>query len=335
MDKSNCKTDLPAKNISQVSRGEEDEIDLLELIGIMWVHKWWIIGITGFAALAVIIYTIFSSSAFTSNWRPAEKYTSTAVVLVNEASGRGSLESLFEGRTNVSSLLKSSSLLISYGVLAEEILNESSTRNELLRYFEDSELELSEGNLSAEYDDETGLLRISYTSTNSVRAKEAANSAYKFIQNRFNNSFNNNLGEEIKNLEKKLEEVKTEFLRLEYRLGDFQKLYGDALSKLSESDIEVYNKINLEHNIAINLLEYLPQILLTTSIKNENEVPIFILLKEAAVSSIPNKSKYSGNTFIIVFIFAAFFLSVFFVFILHAINNIRKDPDKMRKLKGK
>ena len=85
------KSDIPVANSSKEIRVEDDEIDLLELIGIMWVHKWWIIGITGFAAVVAILYTIFSSSAFSANWKPVEKYTSTAVVLVNEASGVGIL----------------------------------------------------------------------------------------------------------------------------------------------------------------------------------------------------------------------------------------------------
>jgi len=46
----------------RVLKNEEDEIDLLELIGIMWVHKWWIIGITGFAAVVVVLYVLFFPS---------------------------------------------------------------------------------------------------------------------------------------------------------------------------------------------------------------------------------------------------------------------------------
>ncbi|MEA1911368.1 MAG: Wzz/FepE/Etk N-terminal domain-containing protein [Spirochaetota bacterium] len=103
-------------------KSEDDEIDLLELIGIMWVYKWWIAGITGLAAAAVILYTIFFSTAVTDS-ENIKTYTSTAVVLVNEASGVGIPFSMYEGRFDISSLLNSTSLLTSYGALAEGAYN--------------------------------------------------------------------------------------------------------------------------------------------------------------------------------------------------------------------
>lgn len=122
----------------------------------MWVHKWWIIGITGVAAVAVVMYIIFSSSIVIADRENTEKYTSTAVVLVNEAFGIGIPFSMHEGRFDISSLLNSASLPISYGTLAEELLNETVMHNELAKIYKLSSGALVGENMETKYDKASG-----------------------------------------------------------------------------------------------------------------------------------------------------------------------------------
>ncbi|MDA3956385.1 Wzz/FepE/Etk N-terminal domain-containing protein, partial [Oceanispirochaeta sp.] len=46
--------------LPQQDNNHEDEIDLLDLIGVLFKHKWLIISITGLAALYILIYSIIS-----------------------------------------------------------------------------------------------------------------------------------------------------------------------------------------------------------------------------------------------------------------------------------
>ncbi|MCK5200975.1 MAG: hypothetical protein KAR21_21630 [Spirochaetales bacterium] len=220
---------------SREIKSENDEIDLLELIGIIWVHKWWIVGITGVAAVAVVMYVIFSSSALTAGSESIEKYRSTAVILVNEASGVGIPFSMYEGRFDISSLLNSTSLLVSYGTLAEELLNETSMHNELAKIYNLSGGALVGGNMETKYDKASGLVRISYTSNDPVKAKEAAEGAYKLLQARFESFITDYAMEERKILEKKLEETREEFLNLEYKIRSFQIEHG--LSGIPDAEL--------------------------------------------------------------------------------------------------
>jgi len=326
----------------RVLKNEEDEIDLLELIGIMWVHKWWIIGITSFAAVVVVLYVLFFPSMGVKGNEKIKKYTATATVLVNEASGTGIPFSMYKGSFDFSPLIKSASSLISYGSLAEELINDSSFYDKLEKAYNSSGMDFVMGNLSAEYDNDSGLLRISYTSNDPVKTKEVLLEAYKLIQAEFKYLITNNPMAEKKVLEKKLEEAREKLLNLEYKMDLFQKEHGSILSSdtripgnLSKNEFEQYMNMKLERDINKELLDYLPRLLLFTSLKVEMDSPVFKLIGESELSSVIDTGKgVSGKVLISVVILAAFFLSIMLVFIINAVKNIRSDPERMKKLKG-
>ena len=64
-----------------------------------------------------------------------------------------------------------------------------------------------------------------------------------------------------------------------------------------------------------------------------SEQPIFQILEYAEIPD--QKSGPSRGKLCIIVAFAAFFMSVFLAFLLNAIQNIKKDPQAMAKLKGK
>ncbi len=63
-----------------------------------------------------------------------------------------------------------------------------------------------------------------------------------------------------------------------------------------------------------------------------SERPVFQVLERAEVPD--QKSGPSRGMLCIIVTFAAGFFSVFLVFLLNAIDNIKKDPQAMAKLKG-
>jgi uncharacterized protein involved in exopolysaccharide biosynthesis len=67
-------------------------------------------------------------------------------------------------------------------------------------------------------------------------------------------------------------------------------------------------------------------------IKMVSETPVFQMLEYAEV---PDKKSRPGRGLIcIIVVFAAGFFAVFLAFALNALENIRKDPEAMAKLKG-
>jgi hypothetical protein len=308
----------------------------------MWVNKWWIVGITGFAAVAVVLYILLTSSIGLVGKENITRYTATTIVLVDEASGAGIPFSMYEGRYYISSLPNSSSLPVSYGNLAKELINESSFLIELEKAYNLPGLDPVGGILKAEYDKVSGLLRISYTANDPVKAKELSIEAYKLIQIRFASLVTDYAMEEKKVLEKKLEETRETLLSLEYKINLFQKEYGSLLTSdtgvpknLSKNDFEQYMNLKLERDIKKDLLYYLPRYLLLVSLKDDINSPVFKLTGEPELpSETEAKTGVSGKVLITVVIFAAFFLSIMLVFILNAVKNIRNDPERMKKLKG-
>ena len=328
------------KDKDRILKNEEDEIDLLELIGIMWVHKLWIIGITGFAAVAAVLYVFFLPSMGLNGKDNIKKYTATAIVLVDEASGTGIPFSMYEGSFDISSLIKSASSLMSYGSLAEELINDSSFHNKLAKAYNSSGMDSITGNLSAEYDKDSGLLRISYTSNDPAKAKEVLLEAYKLIQAEFKSLITDSPMAEKKLLEKKLKEAREKLLNLEYKMNLFQNEHGSmhisdtgVPGNLSKNEFEQYMNMKLERDINKNLIDYLPRLLLFTSLKTEMDSPVFTLTGDTELSS-DTDTGISGKVLISVVILAAFFLSIMLVFIINAVKNIKNDPERMKKLKG-
>lgn len=63
-----------------------------------------------------------------------------------------------------------------------------------------------------------------------------------------------------------------------------------------------------------------------------SETPTFQVIEEAEVPD--RKSKPSRGMLCIIITFAAFFISVFIAFALNAVENVRKDPEAMEKLRS-
>lgn len=146
--------------------------------------------------------------------------------------------------------------------------------------------------------------------------------------------------EERKILEKKLEKTREVLVDLEYKIRSFQIEHGLSgasdveyrVKNLPKEEFELYTNIKLERDIKRDLLDYLPQLILFVSLKDEIESLIFQLVEEPGLSDAD--AGKSGKVLIIVVVMAAFFLSVMLVFILNGVKNIRSDPERMKKLMG-
>src|SRR6056297_628271 len=76
-------------NEQEMQYHEDDEIDLLELVGVLLRYKWLIIGLTGLAAVGVVVYSIISLSLPADKSPLPNQYKASAVILINQDSGSG------------------------------------------------------------------------------------------------------------------------------------------------------------------------------------------------------------------------------------------------------
>ncbi|MFP4364121.1 MAG: GumC family protein [Spirochaetia bacterium] len=218
---------------------EEDEIDLLELIGVLWKYKKVIIGITVIAAIAVVVFSIVTLLLPPEINPLPNMYTGRALIHINEQSG-GGLSSMLSssGLGNLASLAGVSAGGSSYGMLAERLLKSRSILDTIAEEFDLTErYEVTEhvrtntreamlGNLSIENDAEIGTIDISYSDWDPEVAQEITNRFVELLDQRFATIGINQSMQRKELLEQKLAEIQAELAELEAELREFQTRYG-------------------------------------------------------------------------------------------------------------
>jgi len=217
---------------------EEDEIDLLELVGVLLRYKWLIIGLTGLAAVGVVLYSIISLSLPADKSPLPNQYKASALILINEDSG-----------SSLSSMISSSGLSGLAGMagvsggggsgqLAVKLLNSRSTLDEIADAFDIRERyniqenpigktrSAIKGHASFEFESETSTVVISYEETDPEFARDVVNKFVEILEQRFE-SLGTSRNVRKKNLlEDKLAEVKGQIDSLATEIQEFQSKYG-------------------------------------------------------------------------------------------------------------
>ena len=159
--------------------------------------------------------------------------------------------------------------------------------------------------ISAEFDDESSVFSLSFTDRDPEFAKNVVDFSVKLIENMFLN-----LG-----IDKKLEQ-------------NIDKSY-EVILNLQENSLEMdaQKEMYIQLKTQYELLK----------IKIDSEKPIFQVIEGAKIEDVEltdRKFKPSHGKLCIIITFVAFFISVFIAFVLNAVENIRKDPEAMEKLKS-
>ena len=91
-------------------------------------------------------------------------------------------------------------------------------------------------------------------------------------------------------------------------------------------------RIELELSAQKDVYKELKSQLEVLRVQMDSEMPPFQIIERPSVPDI--KSGPSRGKLCIIVTFAAFFFAVFLAFLLNAIENIKNDPEAMKKLKG-
>ena len=139
---------------------------------------------------------------------------------------------------------------------------------------------------------------------------------------------------EKKNLEENIQTSYDEILRLQ---KEIQKLENSVSHIYSPSDIPSItfdtSMLRLELNAQQQVYTQLKSQYEILKISMASETPVFQVIERAEVPD--RKSKPGRGKLCIIITFAAGFMAVFAAFLLNAIENIKKDPEAMKKLSFK
>lgn len=336
-----------SKQIEKMSE-IDDEISLIELFSVLYVKKWLIIALTcAGLALSVGISVISLLQPSDKSILP-NKYTPKALMLINDSSTKGSLSSLLSssGLSSIASLAGiTSGNASSYSELAVYLATTNSfldsvvdkfdlvTRFKIKKSPRASSRAVLKKILKAEIDKESGVFSISFTDIDPVFAQAVVNYSVQYMEKRFAEMGldKNKLSKE--NLEVNLKNSYQDILQLEKDSQGLMASVSAGRPLPGGTSIMLESKrLELELNAKQEVYKQLKTQYELIKIQMASETPVFQVLEYAEVPD--QKSGPSRAMLCLIVTFACFFGSVFLVFLLNAIDSIKKDTEAMAKFKG-
>lgn len=323
----------------------DDEISLIDLFALLLKRKKMIIGITVAAMVAVVVYSVISLMLPPEKSYLPNEYTVYSTMLIKEKDSSSGIDlgraasmasligvSIPSGGSNTSSLilyLVKSDLFLDAIVKEFDIVNKYEIEKSPVANARDKIREL----VTASFDEVSGVLKVSCTDKEVEFAYNVVNFTIEWITAKLEElGVDDNKITKV-NLEKNLDSTWKDIQNLTYDLKKLTSAITDG-RKLwtTETTLEQY-RIEMELSAQKQVYTQLKSQLELLNIEMETEVPTFQILEYPTIPD--RKSGPSRGMLCIIVSFAAFFISVFLAFLLNAIENIKKDPEAMSKLKTK
>ena len=330
-------------------KDNDDEISLIDLFAVLLHWKWLITIITGIACVAVVIVSIISLKLPPDKSFMPNKYTPRAQMLINNkdssggslssmlsSSGLGSLASL--AGVNVSGGGLSYSSLASYLVNSNTIQDAVVQKFDLIKRYEIKKYPIASSrkalkkNLSASFDDKTGVFSVSFTDRDPAFAQSVVNYVVDLLEQRFTEIGVDQNKLAASNLEENIDTAYNNMLDLQQQIHDLERKAMYGYNSGSGSLVMDSTMLELEFKVQQQIYSSLKAQYEGLKVTMASEQPIFQILEYAEIPD--EKSGPSRGKLCVIVAFAAFFMSVFLAFLLNAIQNIKKDPQAMAKLKG-
>jgi len=336
-------TDLENRNDAK------DEIYLIDLLAILWKQRTLIIIIVSISALFTILYSILSLILPVEKSFFPNKFTPVSYMLINDSSSSGGGLSSMLSSSGLGGLASLAGLSSSNGqtfsslavylsktnTFLDSIIEEFNLleRYKISKFPKTSTRESLKKVLITEFEKDSGVFTIKFTDIDPVFAQSVVNFATKKLEKRFEEIGIDKNKLQKENLERNLANTLDEIQRLEQASQRLMRGLGstgrmaDGTSFLLES-----TRLELELDAQKTVYKELKTQYELTKVKMASETPVFQILEYAEVPD--QKSGPSRGKLCIIVTFAAFFFSIFLAFALNAIENIKKDPEAMAKLKG-
>lgn len=331
-----------------IQNENDDEISLIDLFAVLLKHKFLIIGMTGLAMIAAVIISIISLKLPPEKSFLPNKYTPKAQMLINnDSSSSGGLASMISS-SGLGSLAGLAGVNVSGGAsnsaLAGYLVSSNSVQDAVVDKFNlierykieksprASSREALKKLLTSNYDTDTGVFTISFTDIDPEFAREVVNFVVGLVEERFNELGidQNKLQEE--NLKENIQRSYDEIRSLEKQIQTLEHSVSNVYNPSSVPSIMLDSSLlKMELSAQQQIYAQLKVQYESLKVSMASEQPVFQILEYAEVPD--KKSAPSRGKLCIIITFAAGFLSVFLAFAINAIENIKKDPEAMAKLK--
>ena len=226
-------------NDEMIIDNDNKELTIIDLLSVLILQKKTIIGITLFTFLAIIIISLFSMLLPRDVSYLPNVYTPKAIMLISNADSNGLSGAInASGLGDLASLAGVSTGAQNYGTLATYLTGMNSYLDAIINKYElverykiktykkaDTRIEVKK-HLSTNFDEETGILSLSYEDIDPEFATEVVNYAVELLDKRFAVIGGNRNQIRKTQLEEKLADVSLEMKRLEEEIQAFQKRYG-------------------------------------------------------------------------------------------------------------
>jgi uncharacterized protein involved in exopolysaccharide biosynthesis len=187
--------------------------------------------------------------------------------------------------------------------------------------------------LKAEYTSASGVLSIEFTHIDPVFARDVVNYCTVYLERRFDELGLDKNKIEKENLERNIDNTFKEIQNLEMEVRDLERsVAGSYAGNLPSVSLEM-TRIELELQAQRQVYTQLKIQYELLKVSMASETPVFQVLEYAEVPD--QKSGPARSMICIIAVLAGGFFSVFMAFALNGIENIRKDPIAMAKLRRK
>ncbi len=326
----------------------EDEISLIDLFAVLLRRKWLIIITTAIAMIGVVIVSILSLKLDPEKSFMPNVYTPKAEMLINDGDSSGSsLSSMLSasGLSGIAGLAgvnvnagSSNSSLASYLLYSNTIMDSVINKFNFIEEWKIEKSPITSSReqlkkvLKSDFDSDTGIFTVSFTDKNPDLARNVVNYVVDMLEQRFLEIGvdQNKLAKQ--NLEENIQNAYDNILNLQKQIADLENSVSAYGSTDVPSIVLSTSLLKMELSVQEQIYSSLKAQYESLKVTMASEQPVFQILEYAEIPD--RKSGPSRGKLCIIVTFAAFFVSVFLAFLLNALENIKKDPEAMAKLKG-
>ena len=331
----------------QQSQTDDEEISLIDLLVVLLKRKKLIIIGTITVVIIVLSLMILSLKMPPERSILPNVYTPKALMLINDSSSSGGSAAALLSSSGLGSLAGLAGVNVggsTYSALAvyltgtntflDAVVDEFNLieRYKILKSVKSESRKIVKQKLKAEFDDKSGVFSITFTDIDPVFAQQVINFSVDYLSKRFEEMQLDKNKLQKKNLEENIANTYKEILRLEQQSRELEvsASNGRTASNIPSIMIEA-NRIKREIAAQEAIYTQLKTQYEMIKIALASETPIFQVLEKAEVPD--QKSGPSRGTIMIVTSFATLFFFIFLAFVLESIDNLKKDPEAIEKLK--
>ena len=328
----------------------DDEISLIDLASVLLKRKILIIVIVTAAMVFIVAYSVISLLLPSEKSFLPNKYTPRSLMIINDTKSSGGALSSMLSSSRMGSLASLAGISApggqTYSSLAVYLVKTNTFLDTIIEKFNLVERYKIEKNpkavtreklqelLTASFDDESGVFSISFTDIDPQFAQEVVNFSVEYMENMFEELGLDQNKRKKQNLEINLQNTLDEIQNLETETRELaHTIARGGQTADGKSVIMEMARLEMELNAQKQVYTQLKTEYELLKVQMASETPVFQILERAEVPD--RKSGPSRGMLCIIVTFAAGFFAVMLAFALEAIENVKKDPEAMKKLTGK